>query len=150
MDLATNSPFKKTWCIVVIDPHQYKESYMFATKGTMVKAVASRLDTMKETGKHPAYLQMDMTGENKMLATRLASADWKLNDTMVEFTSRDTPQQNSLAEVALRTLASRARAMTVAANVPPEHKKFTVAAIQHATVLDNLVPVEIDAITKSR
>jgi hypothetical protein len=93
---------------------------------------------------------MDMARENKMLATRLASADWKLNDIKVEFTSRDTPQQNSLAEVALRTLAGRARAMTVAAKVPPEHKtKFTVVAIQHATVLDNLVPMEIDGITKT-
>jgi hypothetical protein len=86
-----------------------------------------------------------------MLEARMTSADWKLNDVKVEYTSRDSPQQNSLAEVALRTLAGRARAMTVAANLPPEHKKnFTMVAIQHATALDNLIPVEIDGLTKSR
>jgi hypothetical protein len=95
MDLGTNSPFKKTWCIVVIDPHQYKESYMFATTGAMVEAVASHLDKMKRMGHPPAYLRMDLAGENKMLATRLASADWKLSDIKIEFTSRDTPSKTA-------------------------------------------------------
>jgi hypothetical protein len=60
---------------------------------------------------------MDNGGENLKLEKRANSADWKLG---IEFekTARDTPQQNSLAEVALATIANRARAMMVRANLP--------------------------------
>eukprot|EP00957_Ditylum_brightwellii_P026824 2028146-Ditylum_brightwellii.AAC.1 len=46
-------------------------------------------------------------------------ADWKLN-IKFEYTTRDTPQQNSLATVGLATLSNRGKTMMIAANVPVE------------------------------
>jgi hypothetical protein len=43
--------------------------------------------------------------------------DWKLNITL-EFTPRDTPQHNHLAELALATIANKGRVLMSAANVP--------------------------------
>ena len=55
---------------------------------------------------------MDNAGENKALQKRMKSHDWKeLSEIECEFTARDTPQQNSLAERAIDTVMSRARAM---------------------------------------
>ena len=46
-------------------------------------------------------------GENIKLQARSQSADWKLNITY-EYTARDTPQQNHLAEVGFALLANKA------------------------------------------
>ena len=45
-------------------------------------------------------LRMDNAGENIALEKRLKSEAWKI-PVEIEYTARDTPQQNSLAEVAL-------------------------------------------------
>jgi len=45
---------------------------------------------------------MDNAGENKELAKQMKSKDWKFA-TAIEFTARDTPQQNSLVETAFAT-----------------------------------------------
>ena len=55
-------------------------------------------------------IRLDPAGENIKLEIRSKSADWKLA-TEYEFTSRDTPQHNNLAELAFPYLAGRARAM---------------------------------------
>ena len=46
---------------------------------------------------------MDNAGENKKEVMQLQSASWK-NPVVVEYTSRDTPQQNFLVEVAFVSL----------------------------------------------
>jgi hypothetical protein len=53
----------------------------------------------------------------KIRHNQMNSSDWKMGITF-EYTGRDTPQRNSLAEVAFHTIASRGRAMQNAANVP--------------------------------
>ena len=61
-----------------------------------------------------------------------------------EFTSRDTPQHNSLAELAFPYLAGKARAMMGAARVPEDVKsKVALEAIACATQLDGLVVVDV-------
>jgi hypothetical protein len=61
-----------------------------------------------------------------------------------EFTSRDTPQHNSLAELAFPCLAGKARAMMGGTMVPEDLKsKVALEAISCATQLDGLVVVEI-------
>jgi hypothetical protein len=61
-----------------------------------------------------------------------------------EFTSRDTPQHNSLAELAFPYLAGKARAMMGGAMVPEDIKsKVALEAISCATQLDGLVVVEV-------
>ena len=65
-----------------------------------------------------------------------------------EFTARDTPQQNSLAEV---TLANHGRAMMHRANLPMMDR-YCLAheAFQCATHLDGLMVVEVNGVTKTR
>ena len=52
-------------------------------------------------------LRMDNASENIALEKRLKSESWK-NPVEVEYTARDTPQQNSMAEVAFYALANKA------------------------------------------
>ena len=65
---------------------------------------------------------MKNAGENKLLQKRCESSDWKMGITF-EYTARDTPQQNSLAELAFAIIANRGRAMMHEANLPKE-KRF--------------------------
>jgi hypothetical protein len=54
-----------------------------------------------------------------------------------EFTSRDTPQHNCLAELAFLSLAGKARAMMSAAHCPDDAKgKNALECIRTATMLD--------------
>jgi hypothetical protein len=68
-----------------------------------------------------------------------------------EFTGRDTPQRNYLAEVGLATISSRGRAIMSAAAIPKElHQIFWREAFQTSTYLDGLVLVEIDGVLKTQ
>ena len=61
-----------------------------------------------------------------------------------EYTSQDTPQHKSLAELAFPYLAGKAHAMIGGAMVPEDLKsKVTLKAISCATQLDGLVMVKI-------
>ena len=74
----------------------------------------------------------------------MESADWK-NPVVIEYTARDTPQQNSPIEVAFYTLANKAHATMHHANLPMEMqyclfgKNFTTV-----TLLDGLTVIEIN------
>jgi len=61
-------------------------------------------------GRAVEKIRLDNAEENKLLQKCSKCADWKLGIDY-EFTARDTPQQNSLSEVAFATLANRGRAM---------------------------------------
>ena len=78
------------------------------------------------------------------------SVDWKL-PIEFDFTARDTPQQNSLAEVSLATIANRGRALMAAAAVPEAvRRRIWNEAFKTATLLDGLIPVEVNGKTASR
>ena len=62
---------------------------------------------------------MHNAGENKKTAMQLQSASWK-NPVVVEYTARDTLQQNSLVEVAFYVVANKAHASMHDANLPME------------------------------
>ena len=95
-------------------------------------------------------MRLDNAGENILLQSRSQSADWKLNLNF-EFTARNTPQQNSLAEVAIATIAMRGRAMMHRANVPMEYRSLLwTTAFDTATLLDGLVVIELDGVSKTR
>jgi hypothetical protein len=61
-----------------------------------------------------------------------------------EFTARDTPQQNHLAELGFTHLANYGRALMARANVPMSirYKVFT-KAFKTATLLDELTAIKI-------
>ena len=74
--------------------------------------------------------------------------DWKLV-LQWESTSRNTPQQNSIAEVGFWTIKHQDKAMMVGTNVLKE-VQFMVyrEAYDTACKLDGLIPITIDCITK--
>jgi hypothetical protein len=93
---------------------------------------------------------MDNAGENKLLQQRAESNDWKLN-IQYEYTARDTPQQNHLAELALATMANKGRACMTAANVPETLRYLLYhKAFQFATDTDGLGVHTIDDVTTTR
>jgi len=68
-----------------------------------------------------------------------------------EFTSRDTPQHNNLAELAFPYLAGKARAMMGAAHVPDDVRgKLAIEAIKCATQLDGLRVIKVGDKTGTR
>jgi hypothetical protein len=87
---------------------------------------------------------LDNAGENKLLQQRSQSADWKLN-IKFEFTVRDAPQQNHLAELGFAHLVNYGRALMARANVPMsiQYKVFTQEAFKTATFLDGLTVIKI-------
>ena len=60
---------------------------------------------------------MDNAGENKLFEQRVRSKDWQLGIQM-EYTPRDMPQHNHLAELAFAEIGNKGRAMLVHADVP--------------------------------
>ncbi len=78
--------------------------------------------------------------------------DWQsLQPVSFEFTSRDTPQHNSLAELSFPYIAGKARAMMSAAHVPDAIQgKVSVKAIKCAVQLDGLRVVSVNGAAKTR
>jgi hypothetical protein len=105
------------WRLMVFYPSELKITDIFNSKSAMIEPTIEKLSQMCQLGVGPKILRMDNAGENKSLADRLKSKGWKL-PIKVEWTARDTPQQNSPTEVGFATLAGRARAMMAAANIP--------------------------------
>jgi hypothetical protein len=92
----------------------------------------------------------DNAGENRSLQKRANSADWKLN-IKFEFTPRDTPQHNHLAERGLASVSNKGRSLLSAANIPMSIRyKVWVKAFQHATNLDGLAVIVIAGKTATR
>jgi hypothetical protein len=138
------------WRIMVFYPSQLKMTDIFKSKSAMVESTVEKLGKMCRLGVGPSYLRMDNVGENKLLADRIQSKDWKL-PIIVEWTARDTPQQNSPTEVGLATLSGRARAMLQQANIPTELRKTMMPeAVKTATHSDGLILQEIDGVVKTR
>jgi hypothetical protein len=75
--------------------------------------------------------------------------DWKL-PIRVEWTARNTPQQNSPVEVGFSTLAGRALSMMEDANIPQHLRLLLQEAIKTATYLDNLIPIDIGGEYKTK
>lgn len=135
---------KPNWCMVVEEKTQYKTSGFYATKDGMVEPVCTKFKQWETAGKPVTHLRMDNAGENKKLQARAESADWKLG-LKYEYTARDTPQQNSLVEVAFGTVGNRGRAMMIAANLPEKERPVLFReAFKCATQMDNLMVIKVD------
>jgi hypothetical protein len=67
-----------------------------------------------------------------------------------EFTERNNPQRNHLAEVVLDTIAARGRAMMSASKMPKELCQFFwQEAFQTSTYMDGLILTTVNGITKT-
>jgi hypothetical protein len=96
-------------------------------------------------------IRCDNTGENTKLQKRLQSKDWKIN-VEFEYTARNTPQQNHLAELGFAIVFNQGCAMmSRRANVPIDIRyKLEREAMTTATLLDGLTVIEINGVKKSR
>jgi hypothetical protein len=143
-------PKRPNWRIIVDEATGTKITHFFESKDKMVEPTCELFKKWEQNERPVKAIRMDNAGENKLLEKRLKSKDWQLNP-KVEYTARDTPQQNSRAEVAIATLYNRGRAMMKEANIPKK-LRYLVGhkAIETATKLDWLVPVEIGGVTKPR
>ena len=116
-----------------------KDMEQFQMKGDMVEHTLEHFHKLKMQG---IPVQLDPAGENQKLAKCAGSSDWAMLQPIgSEFTSRDTPQHNRLAEP---YLARKAHAMMGGAMVPDDLKsKVALNAISCALQLDGLVVVKI-------
>jgi hypothetical protein len=127
-----------------------KWSNIYQQKDDIVEPMCSKFHTWKQAGVPVKMVRCDNAGENKKVEERSMEAQWKLG-IKFEYTARDTPQQNSLAEVGFTTIANQGRAMMIGANLPPEVRyKLFREAFSCATMLDWLVVVHLDGETKTR
>jgi len=141
---------KPYWRIIVDERTQMKFSDFYSTKNEMVEPTCEFFNKLKNEDMPVKYLRCDNGGENLLLKKRLNSADWKLN-VELEFTGRDTPQRNYLAEVGFHVISNRGRAIMHAAKVPKNYRYLLWReAFQTATKLDGLWEIELDGIKKSR
>jgi hypothetical protein len=97
---------KPYWRIMVDEATQLKFSDFFETKNGMIEPTCEKLYQWQQTNKAVKFIRMDNGGENKGLESRANSADWKLN-IKFEYTGRETPQRNHLAELGFAILANR-------------------------------------------
>jgi hypothetical protein len=134
---------KPNWRIMVDERTGMKFSDFFETKNAMIEPTCVQLNKWKTAGREVKFIRLDNAGENKALQTRTESSAWKF-PIAYEFTARDTPQQNHLAELGFAVLANRGRALMIRANVPKvtRYKLFKEAFIA-ATVLDALMIVRL-------
>ena len=143
-------PRRPNWCLVVDETTGYKTSSFHETKDGMVEPTCARFKQWAKEEREVKIIRMDNAGENKKLVKQLNSPSWQLYP-KIEYTARDTPQHNHLAEVGFATLYGRGRAMMIKAKVPADKKHIVgQKAFETATDLDNLVPVTIKGETKTR
>ena len=144
-------PPNPNWRIIVLGTNvQLKFSHFFKSKNNMVEPTCKLLHRWGQAGIAIKKLRMDNAGENIALEKRLKSESWK-NPVEVEYTARDTPQQNSVAEVAFYALANKARAAMHQANLPVEMQFRLFGEIfTTITLLDGLTIIEVDGLKQSR
>jgi hypothetical protein len=138
------------WRLMVEERTGLKFSNFYATKNGMIEPTCEQLHKLKLDGKAVKFMRLDNAGENQLLQKRSDSKDWKLN-IKFEFTARDTPQQNHLAELGFAHLASKGRAMMISANIPLTLRyKLFKEAFKTATLLDGLMAVTLEGVTATR
>jgi hypothetical protein len=115
----------------------------------MIEPTCEKIFKLKEENKTDKYIQCDNGGENQGMKNHLHSVNWK-SPIKFEFTGRNTPQRNYLAEVGLATIAARGRAMMSAAKVPKELRIFWREVFQTSTYLDGLILTTVNGVTKTR
>ena len=152
-DKRTGDPkiTKPNWLMIHERATGKKFSMFFAKKSDMVEPVCELIQKWKNENKPVRRIRCDNAGENNTLEKRLKSSDWKMGDIQFEYTSRNTPQQNSRVEKGFETIVNRGRAMMVAANIPENRRyMFTREACTTATKLDGLTVVKYKGEKKTR
>ena len=144
---------QQKWWKTIVDEAMGKKWCDFTeTKKAMVGHTCKWMNKMKQRGKAILKIRMDPAGENEALEKRIRNVDWaSLQPCDCEFTSRDTPQHNNLAELCFPFIAGKARAMMGAVHIPDDIQgKVAIKAIKCATQLDGLNIVIVGGMTGMR
>src|SRR5688572_23824184 len=96
-----------------------KSTKFMPTKDGMVEPPLRELQRLKHLNKDVKFICCDYVGGNESLQKKIEIAEWKL-EMLIEYTAKDSPQQNYLAEIAY--IFNRAIAMMNGANLPREIK----------------------------
>ncbi|CAB9531653.1 unknown protein (Partial), partial [Seminavis robusta] len=83
----------KHWRLLVYACTGTKITNFYKSKNGMVEPTCEKLYQLQSRGFLPDVLRMDNAGENQTLEKRLKSKHWKI-PIAVEYTARNTPQQN--------------------------------------------------------
>jgi hypothetical protein len=141
---------KSNWHILVDEMSGFKCSAFFETKDGMIDYMCNLMHSEAERGHPIRVLRQDNAGENVKLVKIAKGKDWKL-DFIVEYTACKTSQQNLHVETSVTIIVAQARCMLIAAQVPNNERfKLWPEAAKTATHLNNLMPVTIDSVTKTR
>ena len=132
---------KPQWHLMVDEATGMKFSAFFEKKNDIVEPTCIKLNKLAEIAGEVKHLRQDNAGKNLALAKSMGSVEWKMK-TKIEYTARDTPQQNHMMELGFTTIAARTRATMNRANIPTEmrYKLFgeianTVAKVDMLTVI---------------
>jgi len=110
----------------------------------MAEATCELLKSWRDKGIVTKFMRMDNAGENKLFKQRARSKYWQLGIQM-EYTPRDMPQHNHLAELAFSAIGNKGRTMLVRANVPLNyHFHLYREAFKTATDLDGQVKATVN------
>jgi len=132
------------WRIVVDECRNFKVSHFFQRKDQMAEATCELLKQWRDKEIKTKFIRMDNAGENKLLEQRGKSKDWQF-DWVVEYTPRDTPQHNHMAELGFAVLGNKGRALLIRANVPWKYRFHLYReAFKTTTDLDGLVMVTVN------
>jgi len=138
------------WLMKVDEQTQLKFSDFYKSKNAMVEPTCEQFEKWRQAGHPVKFVRCDNAGENQLLEKRCKSKDWKLNINF-EYTARNTPQQNHLAELGLAIIAKRGRALLHYANVPTNMRyKLFCKAFKTATLLDGLMVITLGGKTATR
>jgi hypothetical protein len=132
----------------VVDERTGKKSMVFyETKAGMIEPTCAQLHFWKTSGHGAKYIPMDHAGENIVLHDRSDSSNWKVG-IKFEYTARNTPRQNHLAELGFAHIAKLSIALTNHVNVPLKRRfKLFTKAFKTATLL---LVIELDGVSDTR
>jgi hypothetical protein len=138
------------WHIQVDEAMGFERSTIHKTKGGIVQDMCEHMHS-KAARVHPILiLRQDNAKENLVLIKMAKSQAWKLTF-KEELTARKMPQLNSKAEMAFTIIVAQARSMMNAAQLSDKDRfKLWAEVVKTATFLNNLVPVTVNGITKTR
>jgi hypothetical protein len=109
----------------------------------MIEPTCQMLQEWGNNEKSIKIIRCDDAGENRALEACLRSSNWKIY-LKFEYTGKDTPQQNHLAEISFHTIANRGRAILNSAHVPCKYQYLLWReAFKTATLLDGLMVTTI-------
>jgi len=87
----------------------------------MAESTCKPLEGWQSKGSMTKYIQLDNAGENKLFEKFSKSSDWQFN-WQFEYTSRDTPQHNHMAELGFAVISNKVGALFIRENVPYKYR----------------------------